>query len=82
MGRLGSMGMWTIGMTRIMGIMGRSRSVERSRSTTSKRMRRGMGEGILWLRRDMMADRSMRCRGSTVVGGRVAGIRGNAVVGG
>jgi hypothetical protein len=78
MGRLGSMGMWTIAMIRGMGTTGRSRLVGRSRSTTSRVMRPMMGMGMWLLRRTTRLAMNMRCLGSMAAAGiPVVGIRGS-----
>jgi hypothetical protein len=74
MGRVGSTGMWTIGMTRTMGIVDRCRAVGRSRSTTSRATRLEMDAGTSG-RRGTRAAENMRCRAivaAAVMAGRVA----------
>jgi hypothetical protein len=66
MGRMGSMGMWTTGMTLGMDTMDRCRDVARSSSTTSRAMRLAMGMGT-WATRAMMLGANMRCRDSMAV---------------
>ena len=66
MGRMGSMGMWTTGMTLGMATMDRCPDVARSSSTTSRAMRPAMDMGT-WVMRAMMPVENMRCRDSMAV---------------